>query len=94
MIQKNKLIKTTNVLDGIALARKIKTSGKTFGEFQIYFYKQSLIMVGIDLVFDVYHDHSTKNAERTRRGSETLLLQNLNPTQPSKHWNQFLFFTE
>ena len=32
MIQKNKLIKTTNVLDGIALARKIKTSGKTFGE--------------------------------------------------------------
>ena len=40
-------------------------------------------MVGIDLVFDVYRDHSTKNAER-RRGSETLLFQNLNPTQPSK----------
>ena len=32
---------TTTVLDGIALVRKIKTSR------QIYFYKQSLIMVGI-----------------------------------------------
>ena len=32
---------TTTALDGIALVRKIKTSR------QIYFYKQSLIMVGI-----------------------------------------------
>ena len=41
-------------------------------------------------MFDVYRDHSIKNAERTRRGSGTLLFQNLNPTQPIKQWNQFL----
>ena len=41
-------------------------------------------------MFDVYRDHSIKNAERTRRRSGTLLFQNLNPTQPIKQWNQFL----
>ena len=51
-------------------------------------------MVGIDLVFYVYRDHSTKNAERTRRGSETLLFQILNPTQPFKQRNQFLSSSE
>ena len=81
----------TTVLDGMALVRKIKTSGRHLVKCQIYFYKESLIMVGIQgELFDAYRDHSIKKAERTRRGSGTLLFQNLNPTQPIKQWNQFL----
>ena len=38
----------------------------------------------IDSAIDVYLDHSFKNAKRTRRGSRTLLFQNLNPMQPIK----------
>ena len=44
----------------------------------------------IDSAIDVYLNHSFKNAKRTRRGSRTLLFQNLNPMQPIKQWNQFL----
>ena len=71
----------TTVLDGMALVRKIKTSGRHLVKYQIYFYKESLIRVGIQgELFDAYRDHSIKKAERTRRGSGTLLFQNLNPT--------------
>ena len=85
---------TTTVLDGIALVGKIKTSGKTFGEMSDILL-QTVLNRGrnsrrIDWVFDVYRDHSIKNAERTRRRSETLLFQNLHSTQLIKQWNQFL----
>ena len=81
----------TTVLDGIALAQNIKTSEKTFGEMSDVLLQTVLNHGGnsrrIDLVFDVYRDHSIENAERTRRGSGTLLFQNLNPTQLIKQWN-------
>ena len=79
---------TTTLLDGIALVRKIKTSGKTFSEMSDIFLLEVLDHGGnsrrTDQVLDVYRDHSIKNAEITGRGSGTLLFQNLNPTQPIK----------
>ena len=79
---------TATVLDGIALVRKMKTSGKTFSKISDIPLQVVLNHGGnsrrIDLVFDVYRDHSIKNAERSGTGSETLLFQNLNPTQPIK----------
>ena len=88
---------TTTVLDGIALVRKIKTSGKTFGEMSDILLQTVLNHGGnsrkIDLVFCVYGNHSIKNAERTRTALGTLLFQNAEPTQPIKQWNQFLSFS-
>ena len=82
---------STTVLDGTALVRKIKTSGKTFGEMSDVLLQTVLNHGGnsrrIGLVFDVYRDHFIKNAERARRGSGTQLFQNLNPTQLIKQWN-------
>ena len=71
-----------------------KTSRKTFGEMSDILSQAVLNHGGnsrrIDIAFDVYRDHSILNAERTRRGSGTLLFQNLVPAQPIIQWNQFL----
>ena len=74
---------TTTVLDAMTLTEKIKTSGKIFGEMSDIHLKAVPNHGGnsrrIDLVFDLYCDHSIKNVEKTKGVSVTLLFQNLNP---------------
>ena len=67
---------TCTVIDGMALVRKIKTVGLTYGEFALKLLNTALSRnsssTRADLVCDVYLQISVKNAERARRKSSSL----------------------
>ena len=49
----------------------------------------------IDVVFDVYHDHSIKSAERIQRGSEKgIAFNNIMPGHKIKNWRRLLSCTD
>ena len=64
------------VIDGMALVRKIKTVGLTYGEFALKLFNTALSKnsssARADVVYDVYWQISIKNAERARRKSGSL----------------------
>ena len=67
---------TCTVIDGMALVRKIKTVGLTYGEFALKLLNTAVSRnsssTRADFVCDVYWQISIKNAERARRKSGSL----------------------
>ena len=61
------------ITDGMAAVQKLKTTGKTFGEYSDNLLKVILSLgkdaTRIDVVFDVYKDESIKNAEQVSYGT-------------------------
>ena len=67
---------TCTVIDGMALVRKIKTVGLTYGEFALKLLNTAVSRnsssTRADFVCDVYWQISIQNAERARRKSGSL----------------------
>ena len=85
---------TCTVIDGMALVRKIKTVGLTYGEFALKLLNTALSRnsssTRADLVCDVYLQISVKNAERARRKSSSLEFKKIVGSQQMKQWTSFL----
>ena len=83
-----------NVINGMALVRKIKGTGLTFNQLTNDLLSTVLSTgiesTGIDVVFDVYKDYSIKNAERKRRCEDSLHFKKIIGSQTIRQWNTFL----
>ena len=82
------------VIDGMALVRKIKTVGLTYGEFALKLFNTALSKnsssARADVVYDVYWQISIKNAERARRKSGSLEFKKIVDSQQIKQLMSFL----
>ena len=78
----------------MALVQMIKPSGMTYASLADELLKAVLARnktaVKTDVVFDVYRENSIKNAERVRRSSGKVAINNIIPTSPVYQWHQFL----
>ena len=82
------------IIDGMALVRKVKHAGHTFDSFTDELLESAVSSsIGasrIDIVFDVYRDHSIKNAERGHRETGTLQFRWIIGNQTIKQYAAFL----
>ena len=82
------------IIDGMALIQMIKPSGMMYTKLADKLLKAVLARnkkaVKTDVVFDVFRENSIKNAERVRRSSSTVAINNIIPTNQVYQWHQFL----
>ena len=82
------------IIDGMAMARKMKNSGVTFTEFANQLLKFAVSSNShssrIDIVFDVYRKSSIRNAERNHRETGKLKFKKTTGCQVIKQWGSFL----
>ena len=88
------LAPVATIIDGMAMARKIKNSGLTFTEFADQLLKFVVSSTShssrIDIVFDVYRKSSIKNAERNHQETGKLKFKKIIECQVIKQWGSFL----
>lgn len=84
----------TFIVDGIAYARQIKSSGLTFDQFSTRLLativNASSFASRLDIVFDVYLDNSIKDIERQKRSTGKMTVKKIISTAPIKQWGQLL----
>ena len=82
------------IIDGMALVRKCKHAGHTFDSFADELLKSAVSSsIGasrIDIVFDVYREHSIKNTERGHRETGKLQFKQIIGNQTIKQYAAFL----
>ena len=82
------------IIDGMTLIQMIKPSGMMYAKLADKLLKAVLARnkkaVKTDVIFDVYRENSIKNAERVRRSSSTVAINNIIPTDQVYQWHQFL----
>ena len=87
------------IIDAMGIVQKINRENCTFGEVSEKILK-SILNRGcrsqrVDVIFDVYTDHSNKNAERVNRGAkDSLLFRDTEPGHRIKNWKCLLANTE
>lgn len=78
----------------MTLVRKVKHTRHTFDSYADEILKAAVLSSAgasrIDIVFDVYREHSIKNAERTRRETGKLQFKRIIGTQVIKQYTSFL----
>ena len=83
------------IIDGMALAQRLKGDGNTFAEIadtlMAMVLREGASSKQIDVVFDVYRQTSIKNTERERRGCQAgNEYRNLQPDHRVRQWRKFL----
>lgn len=86
---------STSIIDGMSLVQKMNGNNKTFAQMAKLALTQILHEGAqserIDVVFDVYHHTSIKDAERLNRGGDTTLqYKNLAGGHHVQQWRKFL----
>ena len=85
---------SASIIDGMALVRKIKTTGLTFSQLADKVFDVAMSSCResrrIDIVFDVYFEESIKNVERNRRCSSTISFKKIVPNNVIRQWHSFL----
>ena len=86
---------SATIIDGMALIQKMKGDQKTFGDVANSILCSALRdgdkSQRIDIVFDIYQEHSIKNQERSRRNSSTAIqYKNIQSQQIVRQWRRYL----
>lgn len=87
------------LIDAMALIHKLSGENHTFDELSDRIF-MSVLHAGygcdrLDVVFDVYREHSIKSAERVNRGSQTgVMFIEIRPAHKIKNWKRLLASTE
>ena len=89
------------VIDGMAIVYKIKGDQKTFGDIASHILSKALHEASdshrIDIVFDVYKEHSIKTVERQLRRAtpgSSVQYKNIKAKQQVVQWSKFLSDTD
>lgn len=90
---------SATVIDGMALIQKTRGDQKTFGNIAnailLSALREGAASQRVDIVFDVYREHSIKNPERSRRQSERpITYKNITSHQIIRQWRRFLASTD